>query len=297
MVDHIPEPVPTWVNRDEFPFRSRFLETSHGRVHYVDEGLPGAAVTLLVHGTPTWSFEYRHVIAALSRTRRVIAFDHLGFGLSARPRDFTYTPDAHGEVLCEVIERLGLARFAIVLHDYAGPIALPLLLAKPERISKLVVMNSWLSPLIEEPALARSARLAASWLGRFLYCWLNASLRVLMPYGYADKRKLTPSIHAQYLAPFRRRSDRGRVLWQLARALSSPGPSLTTRHAERGKLATIPALIVWGLCDRALPPSVLRRLRQDLPQANVAELAGVGHFPLEEAPADVTRLLEGFLPT
>lgn len=298
MLDHPDdESVPAWVDREAFPFRSCFLKTSAGQVHYVDEGPRAAEVVLLVHGTPSWSFEFRHLIAALSRTRRVIAFDHLGFGLSARPRDFAYTPDAHHGILREVIERLELSRFAMVVHDYAGPIALPFVLAEPERISKLVVMNSWLWPLSEDPALARGARLAGSWLGRLLYRWLNAPLRILMPYAYADRSKLTARIHAQYLAPFRRPSDRVRVLWQLARALGSPGPSLAKLWAERAGLAAVPALIVWGLADRALPPRVLQRLREALPQASVAELAGVGHFPLEEAPAQVARLLDGFLPT
>src|SRR5687767_10540954 len=89
---------PEWLDRVAFPFRSRFLQTQHGHVHYVDEGPPGSdEVVLLVHGTPSWSFEYRHVIPELSKSRRVIAVDHLGFGLSDRPKDFDYTPESHTE--------------------------------------------------------------------------------------------------------------------------------------------------------------------------------------------------------
>jgi len=295
MVDHI-EKVPEWLDREQFPFASRFLQTTFGRVHYLDEGPPEGEVVLLVHGTPSWSFEYRQLIPVLARHRRVIAVDHLGFGLSERPADFPYTPEAHSDVLREVVERLGLQRFALVVHDYGGPIALPLVAAEPQRITGLVVMNSWMWPLTEDPALAGAARLAGSWLGRFLYRWLNASLRLLMPYGYADRRKLTPAVHAQYRAPFRHRGARVQVLWQLARALGSPGAKLSKLWAERERLQAIPALIVWGLGDRALPPSVLSRWRQALPHARVAQLAGVGHWPQEEAPADVAGLLDGFLP-
>lgn len=295
MLDQI-EVVPDWVDRRAFPFRARFLSTPFGRVHYVDEGPPNAEAVLLVHGTPTWSFDYRRVIAELGRSRRVIAFDHLGFGLSERPRDFAYTPEAHGEVLCEVVSRLALSRFSLVVHDYGGPIALPLAAAEPERIRSLVVMNSWMWPLTEDPKLARSARLAASRVGRFLYRWLNASLRWLMPYAYADRRKLTPALHAQYLAPFVSPDARERVLWRLARSLAEPGPSLGELWRARGRLEKIPTLIVWGLADRALPPSVLSRLEQALPHARVAKLPNVGHFVQEEAPHELVQLLDGFLP-
>ena len=79
--------VPTWVDRSAFPFQSRFLEVLPGAsMHYVDEG--AGDVILFVHGTPTWSFEWRDAIRQLSTTHRCIAIDHLGFGLSSRPREF-----------------------------------------------------------------------------------------------------------------------------------------------------------------------------------------------------------------
>ncbi|HVY28221.1 MAG TPA: alpha/beta fold hydrolase [Polyangiaceae bacterium] len=295
MVDQI-ETVPGWLDRAAFPFESRWVATSAGQVHYVDEGRRDGEVVLLVHGTPTWSFEYRHVIPVLARTRRVIAVDHLGFGLSERPRDFEYTPEAHSRVLREVVEKLGLERFALVVHDYGGPIALPVAVERPERITSLVVINSWMWPLAEDAELAKGARLAGSRLGRFLYRWLNFSLRVLMPYAYADRRKLTPGVHAQYLALFRRPADRVLVLWALARALLASAPALSRLWDARARLAGIPALLLWGLGDRALPPQVLARWRQAWPQARVQELAGVGHWPHEEAPAEVARALDEFLP-
>jgi haloalkane dehalogenase len=297
MIDYIESAnEPAWLDRAAFQFQSRFVQTSFGRVHYVDEGPADGAVVLLVHGTPSWSFEYRHVIRVLARTRRVIAFDHLGFGLSERPTGFDYSPERHSEVLREVLDELGLERFSLVVHDYGGPIALPVAVAEPQRIDSLVVLNSWMWWLPEDPKLARGARLAGSWLGRFMYRWLNASLRLLMPYGYADRRRLTPQVHAQYLAPFARRAARERVLWALARALWASRPSLQRLWDARAQLAEIPSLIVWGLADRALPPSVLLRFRQALPRARVEALAGVGHWPQEEAPERVAELLDGFLP-
>jgi haloalkane dehalogenase len=296
MIDELENRQPDWLDRSEFPFRSRWLETSQGRVHYLDEGPEGGEVVLLVHGTPSWCFEYRHLIARLSQTRRVLAFDHLGFGLSERPRRFDYSPEAHTAVLREVVRRLALTRFALVVHDYGGPIALPFATEAPERISALVVLNSWMWPLGEDAELAKAARVAGSWLGRFAYRWLNASLRVLMPSGYADRRKLTRRLHAQYLAPFRERAARERVLWALAKALTTSAASLAELWQRRRALSPLPALVVWGLGDRVLPERLLARLREALPQAKVHALPGVGHWPHEEAPEEVARLMDAFLP-
>lgn len=293
---HASSPTPAWLDRAGFPFPPRYLPTRHGQVHYVDEGPRDGEVVLLVHGTPSWSYEYRHLIPVLAKTRRVLAVDHLGFGLSERPKDFAYTPEAHTEVLREVIEKLGLTRFSLVVHDYGGPIALPLAQEMPERISKLVVLNSWMWSMLDEPKFARGARFMSSWLGRFMYRWLNASLRMLMPFAYADRRKLTREIHDQYLAVFPSRDDRERVLWALARAFIASRAAFERLWQQRARLAEIPSLIVWGLGDRALPPELLARFRRGLPQARVEALAGVGHWPQEEAPAQVAALLDGFLP-
>ncbi|RYZ03654.1 MAG: alpha/beta fold hydrolase [Myxococcales bacterium] len=296
MLDHFQRRQPDWLDRQQFPFRSRWLDTSQGTLHHLDEGPEDGQVVLLVHGTPSWCFEYRHLIAELSRTRRVIAFDHLGFGLSERPSAFDYTPEAHTLVLRELVTRLALGRFSLVVHDYGGPIALPIATEEPERIESLVVLNSWMWPLGEDAELARAARFAGSRLGRFLYRWLNASLRLLMPRAYADRRKLTPQIHAQYLAPFRERDARVRVLWTLAKALTRSAPSLSRLWQSRAALSQLPALIVWGSDDELLPPRLLSRLREGLPQAQVHALSGVGHWPQEEAPDHVAALLQGFLP-
>lgn len=296
MLDQLDRATPHWLDRAAFPFRSRWLSTSQGALHYVDEGPEAGEVVLLVHGTPSWCFEYRELIRELSRTRRVIAFDHLGFGLSERPTTFAYTPEAHAALLRELVERLQLARFSLVVHDYGGPIALPFACENPERIGALVVMNSWMWPLTDDAQLARAARFAGSRLGRFLYRWLNVSLRALMPSAYAEPRKLTRRIHAQYLAPFRERDARERVLWTLARALCTSAGSCAALWQRRARLSEIPALIVWGLADRALPPRLLSRLRTALPQARVEALPGVGHWPQEEAPERVAQLLDGFLP-
>src|SRR5262245_53355037 len=149
-----PGAIPSWLDRDAYPFQNRYLPTRYGRVHYIDEG-QGEPI-LFVHGTPTWSFEYRHLVRSLRRTHRCIALDHLGFGLSERPADFGYRPEDHAETLREFCDGLGLDAFTLVVHDFGGPIGLPLALAGHAR--RLVILNSWMWPFTDDPKMIRVAR-------------------------------------------------------------------------------------------------------------------------------------------
>jgi hypothetical protein len=100
-----PAPVPAWLDREAYPFAHHWVDLPDGpRMHYVDEG-SGDAI-LFIHGTPTWSFEWRHLIRGLSESNRCVAPDLIGFGLSDRPRDFAYTPEAHAEAIAAFVERL-----------------------------------------------------------------------------------------------------------------------------------------------------------------------------------------------
>lgn len=282
-----------WLDPSAYPFQRRSLALPAGRIHYLDEGEGEPLV--LVHGTPSWSFEYRHLIRELSDSHRCIAFDHLGFGLSERPAGFGYRPEDHARVFAEVVEALGLERFTLVVHDFGGPIALPFAVAHPERIARLVVLNSFMWPF-EDPKLVQQARFAGSAVGRFLYRYLNFSLRVLMPLAFANRRRLTPQIHRQYLAPFAERQSRVQVLWALARALLGSAAHYAELWQGRARLQHIPALVLWGEGDRVLPVSFAQRWREALPRAEVQLLSEVGHWPQEEAPhavlAAIRRLLE-----
>lgn len=261
-------------------------------MHYVDEG--SGETLLFVHGTPTWSFEYRHLIKALATRYRCVAPDHLGFGRSSRPTAFAYTPEAHAEVLREFVDRVGLDRFTLVVHDFGGPIGLPLALANASRVERVVILNTFAWPLDDDP-LARGARLAGGPIGRLLYKYANASIRMIMPSAYGDRKKLTPEIHARYLEVFREPESRVLVLHALAKALLGSRAYYQSLLDRIGALQNRPVLIVWGVKDSAFKPHQLARWRSLLPGATVVEIAEAGHWPHEEAPAQVIAAMEGFL--
>ena len=284
---------PAWLDREAYPFPSRWLELARGdRMHYVDYG--SGDPVLFVHGTPTWSFEWRHQIRALAPRFRCIAPDHIGFGLSDRPRDGVYTPEWHGRNLTNFVDQMGLSDLTLVVHDYGGPIGLPLALNKPGLVRRLVLLNTFMWSLRGDPDIERAMRIVGGALGRLLYRRANFSLRVITPSAYADRSKLTRSVHRQYLAPFPDAWSRGAVLWPLARALTGSDAFYQSLWRRRGGLEKIPTLIVWGTKDPAFKPHQLSRWREVIPQAEVVELP-VGHWPQEEAPEEVTGAIQRFL--
>jgi pimeloyl-ACP methyl ester carboxylesterase len=284
---------PAWVDRSAYPFASHEVRLTTGHtLHYVDEG--SGPPVLFVHGTPSWSFEWRHVIRSLSADHRCVAPDLLGFGLSERPRDFPYTPEAHAREIAAFVEALDLRDFTLVVHDFGGPIALPLALERPGLVKRLVVLNSWMWSLADDPAMARAARLLGGRLGRLLYERLNFSPRIIMPGAYADRRRLSPAMHHQYLAPFPDRWSRGAVLWTLARALLGSSAHYERLWRDRARLRELPVLLVWGTKDPAFTTRSLARWREALPDAKVVELP-VGHWPQEEAQEEMVDALRGFL--
>ncbi len=276
---------PSWLNREEYPFRSRFISTEGADLHLLDEG-EGSPV-VFAHGTPTWSFEYRHLIHSLRARHRCLAPDHLGFGLSSRPKDADYSPEAHARRFSNLMDQLALPRLSLVVHDFGGPIALDWALRNSERVERLIVLNSWMWSFEDDAKMAKRARMIDGALGRFLYRHLNASLKLIMPSAYADRAKLTQAIHAQYLNVFPDADSRERVLFALAKSLLGSSAHFAKLWASREKLKNIPIGIIWGMKDAAFEPHNLERWSQAFPQAKVFRLKDAGHWPHEENPEAV----------
>ncbi len=285
-------PLPAWVSAEEFPFRRRRLELAPGEeLSVVDVGQ--GPVVLFSHGTPMWSFEFRAQIAALSKSYRCIAPDHLGFGLSGRPPGGDYRPEAHARRFAQLPDLLGVREFHLVVHDFGGPFALPLALAEPGRVRSLTLLNSFAWGFGDSPRNRRLARLAGGGLFRFLYRNFNFSF--VLARSAWGKSKLPPSHFEQYRKFFPDAGSRELVLWALARSMEGSHEFCESIWAEREKLASIPFQILWGLKDSAFPPETLARFEREFPVRRVERFEHAGHFPHEEEPERVTEALQRFL--
>lgn len=272
---------PAWLDRSLFPFRARRFELESRTLTYVDEG--AGRPILFVHGTPSWSFEWRHAIGALRAERRCVALDHLGFGLSDKPETAAYRPADHAARLLAFVRALDLRELTLVLHDFGGPIGLPVLLEEPERVRSLVVVNSWAWAHGDDPRIARLSRFVASPLGRFMYTWLNASPRWLVPASAANKAAFTPAVRRHYTGPFGNRRER-LAPWVLGCELAGSDAFYEASWQRRSQLLNLPVHLIWGERDPAFGPDYLARWRAALPHARVTLLHDAGHFPQEEQP-------------
>lgn len=269
---------PEWLDPTIYPFASHYLDLAMGRMHYVDEGQGEPIV--FVHGTPTWSFLYRDLIKRLSARYRCVAPDQIGFGLSDKPASWTYRPADHTRNLAALIEHLGLRDLTLVVHDFGGPIGLGYAVDHPQNVARVVVFNSWMWSLADDPQARRADRLVRGALGKFLYTRLNASPRFLLPALWANKATLTPEVHRAYTAVHRGAQER-MGMYQLARELLGSSDYYDDLWEQRAQLANIPALLLWGLKDVTFGPA-LGRWREAFPRAQVVTFPDAGHFVMEE---------------
>lgn len=246
-----------------------------------------------MHGTPTWSYLYRHLIRDLSREYRVIAPDHLGFGLSDKFSGADYRPQTLAQNLGTFIDRLGLKKLTLVVHDFGGPIGLSYAIVRPENVRAIVLFNTWLWSLRGTPA-ERVSRFMAGPVGRWLYTRANLSPRVLMKAAFGEKRTLSRDVHRHYIAPFPNSSTRT-APWRLATELLRSSDWFESLWMQREQIADLPALVLWGMKDPAFTPSDLERWKSVLRNARFVEFPRAGHFVQEEAPAAAIREIRAFL--
>jgi haloalkane dehalogenase len=282
---------PPWLDRAEYPFASRWVEIEGARMHYVDEG-QGPTV-LMVHGTPTWSFLYRHLVRGLRGRFRCIVPDHLGFGLSDKPAGDAYRPQDQARRLAAFVAALGLGAMTLVVHDFGGPIGLAHAIEHPDTVRHLVLFNTWMWSFAGDRRYERIGRVLASPVGRFLYERLGASVNVVFRRAMADRTRYTKAVHAQYAAPQRSPAAR-HATWIYAREVMGAGDWYDGLWRRRERLAAIPALLIWGLKDKAFG-TFLPRWRTVFRDAEAVELAGVGHAPPEERGPECAALVAGFL--
>jgi haloalkane dehalogenase len=255
----------------------------------------------MLHGNPTWSFFYRGLVRGLRDSYRVVAPDHVGCGLSDKPDEarYEYTLESRVRDLEALLEHLGLrGGLTLVLHDWGGVIGMAFAHRHPERVRRLVVLNTaafrpppgkrlpwplWLvrnTPL--GPPLVR---------GLNLFCRTAARVCVVRP--------LAPEVRAGYLAPYDSWRNRLAVLRFVQDIPLRPGdrsyPLLREVDEGLGRFRDRPVLVCWGGRDFVFDDAVLAEWRRRFPGAEVHSFPDAGHYVLEDAGAEVLRLVRDFL--
>ena len=281
-----------WVDRSAYPFQSCYLQVDGGQMHYLDQG--SGQPVVMVHGTPTWSFLYRSLIQDLSADYRAVAPDHIGFGLSDKPADWSYRPQDHARNLATLVDHLGLKDIVLAVHDFGGPVGLAYALEHPENIRALVIFNTFLWSLKGDPVFERPARMFNNAIGRWLYLRQNFSANVMVRSAWGKHRPLTPAVHQQYQKPFQTAESREGA-WRFFESLLGESDWYESLWAKRERIADTPALILWGMSDIAFKEKELERWKSLFPQARVVAFPQAGHFVPDEAGPEAVMEIRGFL--
>lgn len=268
-----------WIDPERYPFESRFMDLDPGRLHYVDEG-EGRPLVML-HGNPTWSFVYRHLIAELSDDYRCIVPDYFGFGLSEKPRDWSYRVRDHARVVETVLEELGVTDATLFLQDWGGPIGANYAANHPENVDSFVVMNSAMWPMNDALHVRAFSGLMDTPIAGYLNRRYNVPVDWVMPSWFGDRSRLTPEIHRHYREPLADPDDRRGAL-TFTRELIGATPFLSELWERRRRVAGTPALICWGMEGPLFRTQALGRWEALFPDARTVEFPTAGHFVQEE---------------
>lgn len=278
-----------------YPFDVQSWASPDGVMRYVDHGPREGQPVLLLHGNPSWSFLWRNLILALAaQGHRVIAPDHLGMGLSARPDRFLRLDDriraVHG-----LVDHLGLKSFHLGVHDWGGAIGLGLATRMPDRIGRILVTNTgaFLSDRIPKRIALCRAPLVGRWIAQHLdgFAWPATWMAVEKP--------LSKAVKAGFLAPYGTSASRRAVADFVADIpMERDHPTRPVLAAVEAALPTLrgkPMLLLWGLQDFCFDGSFLAGFTQRFPEAQQRLFPDAGHYVLEDSGAIGIKAAVDFL--
>lgn len=269
----------------------RHLLVDGVRIAYTDVGVGPPVV--LIHGTPSHAFLWRAVLPALVKAGyRVLALDMLGYGQSERPLDQDTSVAAQAVLLDQLLDAWHLADANIVGHDIGGAVALILATTHPEHVSTLTLIDtvsydSWPSATWRTIIENHLQDYAAMPIAEFR-AMMERQLRMTV----FHKELMSGTVLEAYLAPLL--SDLGKQSFFLHQVQHYDSRYTEAIMPELPGL-TMPVQIIWGAADEWQPVQYAHRLQQDIPTANLTIVPHAGHFLMEDAPDQVTKVIRQFL--
>ncbi|HEY5917156.1 MAG TPA: alpha/beta fold hydrolase [Chryseolinea sp.] len=282
---------PDWINKELYPFQSRFITIENHKLHYIDEGV--GATLLFVHGTPEWSFGFRDIVKNLQKKFRCVAIDLLGFGLSDKPNDADYTCTGHARRLTKFIDQLTLKNLSVVANDFGGSISLSYVLDHTDNDNKIILFNTWMRSLKDDKHYSGPAKVVNSWLGKFMYLQLNAPVNVIMPQAYGDRKKLSTEVHRHYKAALPK--GKRTAAYAFALELTSANDWWQSLWERVHTISANRFLFFWGMKDKFIPPYELENWKSKLPGSRYILFEDAGHFVQEEKPEEMSKAIEEFM--
>ena len=291
----------------DYPFTPRRFEVRPGiAMSFLDEGPRDGEVVVMLHGNPSWSFYWRHLVSGLSDRYRCIVPDHVGMGLSDRPDDaasasprYDYTLQSRIDDLDALLRHLGIdGPVTLAVHDWGGMIGFGWALRDPARVRRLVITNTASFPLPQAKRFpARLAMGRDSRLGGWLIRRFNLFARGAAWFG--TTRSLPKDVRAAYAGVYDGWTNAISTLRFMQDIPLHAGdramPVVQAAEAALPGYADRPAFIAWGLKDFVFDRHFLAGFRAALPNAEVHAFDDAGHYVLEDRHEALVPAIRRFL--
>lgn len=270
------------------------------KYHYLDEG-SGPPVVML-HGNPSWSFYYRNLVLALRERYRCIVPDHIGCGFSDKPGDnrYDYNLSRRVDDLEALLEQLEVRReLTLVVHDWGGMIGMAYAVRHPERIKRLVILNTSAFHLPKSKPFPAALRICRDSLaGTLLVRGFNAFSRAASHVG-CKRNPMNGRLRTLYQLPYdswRSRIATLRFVQDIPLVPGDRSYELVSAVADGiGQFRHLPMLICWGVLDFVFDHHFLDEWQKRFPEAEVHRFNDCGHYILEDAGAEIIPLISAFL--
>jgi haloalkane dehalogenase len=256
----------------------------------------------MLHGNPSWSYYYRHLVLALKERYRLVVPDHIGCGLSDKPGDksYDYTLSRRVDDLERLIDHLELdGKLTLVVHDWGGMIGMAYALRHPERIGRLVLLNTAAFHLPEAKQFPRALRLCRDTsLGALLVRGFNLFSVGASLVG-CKKNPMSKSVRKSYRSPYNSWKNRIatlRFVQDIPLTKNDRNYSLVSSVAAGlGQFSELPIAIFWGELDFVFDTTFLAEWIRRYPKAELHRYPDAGHYILEDMKDEVVPLIADFL--
>jgi haloalkane dehalogenase len=282
-----------------YDFTSHFVEIDGFRLHYLDEGRGDTVVML--HGNPNWSFYYRHLVKSLRDRYRCLVPDHIGCGLSDKPTDEQYEYSLARRVsdLEKWLVHCGATtNLTLVVHDWGGMIGMAYATKYPDRIRRLVILNTGAFHLPKTKPVPWQLKLARSPIGAVLVRGFNAFSRGAVR-SCVTRRPMPAAVGNAYCAPYDSWKNRiavHRFVQDIPLKQGDRGFDLVTQVEDRlSLLKQIPIFIGWGEKDFVFDEHFLQEWLVRFPEAELHRFPDCGHYILEDASDELIPMIVNFL--
>jgi cis-3-alkyl-4-acyloxetan-2-one decarboxylase len=257
---------------------------------------------VMLHGNPTWSFYYRNLVLALRGQYRCVVPDHIGCGLSDKPPAtlYDYSLKSRVDDLEALLDHLNLREnLTLVLHDWGGMIGMGFAARHPERVKRLVAINTGAFPLPKAKGFPWSLRLGRNTrLGAWLILKRNAFCRLAARWC-VTRKPLPGDVRRMYLMPYDTPQHRVAVLkfvQTIPLRPADPGYDIVSdTEASLVKFREVPTLLLWGLRDFVFDRHFLAEWQRHFPHAETHTWPDCGHYLLEDAGDEATGRIKDFL--